>query len=259
MMETYLDNVFEVDLNYNAQDLLERNYLDKIDDLKRLSKKYSHQDINRYKELIDYYTIWVHQIKTPIAALKLILDENKDLKAMSELIRIEEYVEMVLSYLKVLDRDSDYVFKEVDLDKIINENIKYFKSTFIYKKIKINYTKVEYKFLSDEKWLSFIIGQILSNSLKYTKANGEIKIYMQDNILYIEDNGIGIKSDDLPRIFDKGYSGSVGRTYKRATGIGLYLSKKIADILDIEIKITSTINEGTKVGLVLHDNKRLFD
>ena len=188
----------------------------------------------------------------------LLADKNEPDMAM-ELLRIEEYVEMVMSYLKTMENDDDYRFEKLDLDKVIKEEIKYYRTVFIQKKIKVIYDEVNYELVTDEKWLAFIIGQILSNALKYSKNNGEIKIYLETDTLYIQDRGIGIVKEDLPMIFDKGYSGKAGHKYKRASGIGLYLVKKYCEILDIDIHISSKVGEGTTVALHFNRRRRHYD
>ena len=249
----------ESDIDIRGGDIIEDEYLKIIEDLKEMIRTSNAKEVDKYRDIIDYYTIWAHQIKTPIAAMRLLLEDKDEPALMMELLKIEGYVEMVLSYLKVIENDHDYHFTQVDLDKVITEEIRYYRTFFIQKKIKLVYGKVEHMVLSDEKWLAFIIGQILGNALKYTKSSGTITITFKDDTLYIEDTGIGIAKEDLPLIFDKGYSGKVGHKYKRASGIGLYLTKKYCDILDIDISVTSIVNEGTKVALYFKPNKLTLD
>ncbi len=253
------DNYLLGPIEFFPKSEIEKLYLEMIEGTCRILKDVNDKDLKNKQELIDYYTIWAHQIKTPISAMRLLLEDHEDPKLEMELLKIENYVEMVLSYLKVVDRDRDFVFEEVDLDKIIKEEIKRASVIFILKKIRISYEGVDKKVLSDAKWLGFVIGQILANALKYTKSDGEIKIFWRDDTLYIKDNGIGIAKEDLPLIFERGYSGTVGRKDKRATGIGLYLSKKFCDILNIEIKIASKVKEGTTVGLTFKERGLRFD
>ena len=213
-----------------------------------------------HTELTDYYTMWVHQIKTPIAAARLLLQEEEtDIQAVqNRLFEIEQYVEMVLGYLRTEDMSSDICLKEVELDELVREQIHKFARIFIGKKISLDYHGVQEKVLTDEKWLGFVIGQILSNALKYTK-NGKISIYMSgenSHTLVIEDTGIGIREEDLPRVFEKGFTGYNGREEGRSTGIGLYLCGKIMKKLDHRIKLQSTPGQGTKVFLEL-GRKRL--
>ena len=243
-----------------SKDPIEAKYLAIIEELKQSLKEKEERNKQHYQEILEYYTVWVHQIKTPIAAMHLILDgANYDPEINMELIKIEDYVDMVLSYLKISEGASDFLFNEVDLDTIITDNIKQYASFFIHKKIRVDYKKTDLTIISDAKWLSFIIGQILSNALKYTKTGGTITIAVEGHDLEITDNGIGIKEEDLPLLFNKGYSGTIGREHKKATGLGLYLVKRFCDILDITPTITSKVSEGTKVTLSLPEKRPFFD
>ena len=179
-------------------------------------------------DMIDYYTIWAHQIKTPIASMRLNL-QNEDTqfsKRISEdLFRIEQYVEMVLCYLRLDSNTTDYVFGEYNLDDIIKQVVKKFAAQFIRRKIRLEYEPVNTVVLTDEKWLSFVLEQVISNALKYTQS-GTIAVYIEkEKTLCIKDTGIGIAPQDLPRIFEKGYTGYNGRSDKKASGIGLYLCR----------------------------------
>lgn len=200
------------------------------------------------EDMNDYYTMWAHQIKTPIFALRLLLNENPEQNkaALAELFKVEEYVEMVLGYLRTENISSDLSLSKYPLDKIIREQIHRYAEIFISKKLSLTYDGTDETVLTDEKWLGFVIGQILSNSLKYTKEGG-IKIYVQNGTLLIEDTGIGIRSEDLPRVFEKGYTGINGRDDRHATGIGLYLCKKILNRLGHNISIESEEEKGTYV------------
>lgn len=208
----------------------------------------------KYQEMIEYYTVWVHQIKTPITSMRLSLEKEDTAlsrKLSSDLFQIEQYVEMVLAFLRLGSDSSDYVFKEVSLDEILQQSITKFAGEFIARRIRLNYTPTDEKVVTDDKWLSFVIEQILSNALKYTRE-GEIRIYLREGkILCIEDTGIGIDPADLPRVFEKGYTGCNGRSDKRASGIGLYLCRQICNNLGVKIHITSKLGEGTTVSLDL--------
>lgn len=200
------------------------------------------------EEMNDYYTMWAHQIKTPIFALRLLLKETPEQNkaALTELFKVEEYVEMVLGYLRTENISSDLTLSKYSLDKIIRDQIHRYAGIFVSKKLSLDYNGTSETILTDEKWLGFVIGQILSNSLKYTKEGG-LKIYVQNNTLFIEDTGIGIRPEDLPRVFEKGYTGINGRTDRHSTGIGLYLSKKILNRLGHDISIESHEGKGTCV------------
>ena len=201
-----------------------------------------------YSEMVDYYTIWAHQIKTPIASMRLTL-QNEDTalfrQLANDLFRIEQYVEMVLTFLRLNSESTDYVIREYDLDKIIRQSVKKFAGEFISRKLSLIYEPLHITVLTDEKWLSFVIEQVLSNALKYTPS-GSISITMESgNKLCIRDTGIGIAAEDLPRIFEHGYTGYNGRADKKASGIGLYLCKRICARLGHGIEAESKIDEVT--------------
>ena len=200
----------------------------------------------------EYYTLWVHQIKTPISALRLILQNSPDTpeKAVivQELFDIERYADLALQYAKIGSIASDLVIEHCDLAAIVHESVKKYALLFIYKKLKIEISPLSASVISDAKWLRFIVEQILSNAVKYTKKGG-IHIYMEQERLVIEDTGMGIRPEDLPLIFEKGYTGYNGRVDNRASGIGLYLSKKAADSLSVQISAASALGKGTRVYL----------
>lgn len=241
--------------------MIEKAYREIIKNLIKEAKAQETYYSKTIDETLDYFSIWIHQIKTPITALKLILDQNENnlsRESLSELFKIEQYVEMVLNFLKVDNTNSDYVFETYDIDGLVKESIKRFSSEFILRKLKLNYSEIGTKIITDEKWFSFVLNQILSNALKYT-PNGSISIYKEENYLCIEDTGIGIKEEDLPRIFEKGYTGFNGREYKRSSGLGLYLSKRILNNLGLGIKITSSVKKGTKVLIPLVQQEILVE
>lgn len=229
--------------------------ISKLQEEAKMSQMKSSED---YNNMIEYYTVWAHQIKTPIAAMRLNLqseDTESARRLMGDLNRIEAYVEMVLTFIRLDSDSTDYVIKEYDLDEIIRPAIRKFSKEFILKKLKLEYEPVEYKTITDTKWLSFIIEQIISNSVKYT-SEGSVRIYMEEpGILCIEDTGIGISEEDLPRIFENGYTGFNGREDKRASGIGLYLCKRIADNLGHKIYAESEAGKGTKMFLDMRARK----
>lgn len=214
---------------------------------------------NWRQESMDYYTTWVHQIKTPISVMRMTLEgedteEHRELSA--ELFRIEQYVEMVLSYLRLDSDSSDYVFQEYDLDSIIRQAVHKYAPLFVRKKLWLFYEPVNVKVLTDEKWLLFILEQILSNSIKYTQEGSVSITLTPDKVLNISDTGIGIAPEDLPRIFEKGFTGYNGRSDKKSTGLGLYLCKKAAGRLSHKISVQSKPGAGTVVSIDL-DTKML--
>lgn len=217
------------------------------------------EDNKKMEDLADYYSMWIHQIKTPIAAMNFLLDnEETDVKVFKqELFKIERYVEMVLTYIRLGSETSDYVITSINLDEVVRENIKKYATLFINKKIKLNYVSHETYVISDKKWLGFAFEQLLSNAIKYTKSGGEISINISESELIIEDNGIGIYEEDLPRIFEQSFTGLNGRYEKKSSGLGLYLCKKTLDKLQHKIEITSEVNKGTKV-IVSFPKKDIF-
>lgn len=205
---------------------------------------------HRYLEMIDYYTVWVHQIKTPIASMRLQL-QNEDTalsrRLSTDLFRVEQYVEMVLTFLRLDTESTDYVLRECDLDTLIKQAVKRFAGEFIDRRLSLVYEPVNTTVITDEKWLSFVIEQVLSNALKYTPS-GKIAISLEPGRkLCIGDTGIGIAPEDLPRIFEKGYTGYNGRNDKKASGIGLYLCKRVCSKLGHGITAESRVDEGTVV------------
>lgn len=247
-----------------AKYLLEKDYQELIKILFIDKTSLASLSDSARNDLIDYYTLWVHQIKTPISAMRLLLQsgENEQNAELSlELFKIEQYVEMVLQYLRLNSDTSDLVIKEYSLDSIVRQAVRKYAKMFIGRKISLNYSELNRQVLTDEKWLVFVMEQLLSNALKYTKE-GSISIYMESNegnTLVIEDTGIGIAFEDLPRVFEKGYTGYNGRTDKKSTGIGLYLCKRILKNLSHTIKIDSQVGEGTKVKIGLDHVKIMFE
>ena len=241
-----------------SSDPIEKDYQEIIRKLKE-EEAYSRQkSTSDYNNMVEYYTVWAHQIKTPIASMRLQIqseDTESARKLMGDLNRIEAYVEMVLTFLRLDSDSTDYLIKEYDLDEIIRPAIRRFSREFILKKLKLEYEPVEFKTITDSKWLSFIIEQVISNAVKYT-SEGYVRIYMfEPGILCIEDTGVGISEEDLPRIFENGYTGFNGREDKRASGIGLYLCKRISDNLGHKIYAESKVGEGTKIFLDMRAKK----
>lgn len=212
----------------------------------------------KFADMVDYYTVWAHQIKTPIASMRLTL-QNEDSplarRISDDLFRIEQYVEMVLCYLRLDSDATDYVIQKYDLDKILTQAFRRFSGQFISKKLSLDYEPPEFTALTDEKWLLFVIEQILANSVKYTPPGGVISVSVQQGILCIKDNGIGIAPEDLPRIFERGYTGFNGRTDKKASGLGLYLCRRICRNLNHRIWAESGREGGTAVYIDLNSRK----
>lgn len=242
-------NISLVDL-CKASNLIEEDYQSIIVELYKSKLDIISKNDLKETEMIDYYSLWVHQIKTPIAGMRLLLqseniNENKEL--LTELFKIEQYVEMVLGYLNI-ESGADLVLKKSDLSEIVKQGVRKYSNIFIRKGISLDLKEFDYKVLTDEKWMVFVIEQLLSNALKYT-TSGKISIYIEDNSLVIEDTGMGISEEDLPRIFEKGFTGYNGRMDKKASGIGLYLCKRVLNKLGHKISITSAVGIGTKVSI----------
>lgn len=286
----YLKNVITVSLPKfpEANNKIEKDYQELINILHESKLSVIYEKDNSFSNMMDYYTLWVHQIKTPIAAMRLILQSslqdsskfqseefelNEDMlvtsdksineniqrekeineELLEQLFRTEQYVEMVLQYLRMESDSSDLLIRRYSLDNIVKQAVKKYAKSFIRKKIKLNYEDLDVGVITDEKWLVFVIEQLLSNALKYTYS-GSISIYMDEILpetLVIQDTGIGIQEEDLPRVFEKGFTGYNGRADKKSTGIGLFLCKKIVKKLSHTISIESTLARGTKVKIGL--------
>ncbi len=212
----------------------------------------------RYSDTIEYFTLWAHQIKTPIAAMRLKLqneDTHLSRQLRNDLNRIEQYVEMVLTFLRLESDSTDYVFRECDLDELIRSCARKFAGEFIDRKLKFDFQPTALHILTDEKWLGFVLEQLFSNALKYT-PQGTVSVYAESpTVLCIRDTGMGIAPEDLPRIFENGFTGFNGRSDRKASGIGLYLCKQICSRLGHGIEAHSTLNRGTVIKLNLSVKK----
>ena len=211
-----------------------------------------------FQAMGDYYTLWAHQIKTPIAAMRLKLQGQDTAGArelLSDLGRVERYVEMVLTYLRLEGNGTDYVIRECDLDGLLRGVFKQFSGEFIRRKLKLDYAPVDVRVLTDEKWLGFVVEQVLSNALKYT-PEGTISVCLEAPLtLCVRDTGVGIAPEDLPRVFEQSYTGLTGRRSRQASGIGLYLCRRVCDELGHGIAIQSRPGEGTTVRIDLSRQK----
>ena len=218
-------------------------------------------DMNaRYHDMTEYYTVWAHQIKTPIAAIRLAL-QNEDTplsrRLTGEVGRVEQYVQMALTYLRLGSDSSDYVIRSCALDDIVRPAVRRFAGEFIQRKIQLNYQMLNYTVITDEKWLGFVVEQVLSNALKYT-PQGSVSIYMDpEGVLCIRDTGIGIAPEDLPRVFEKGYTGYNGRSHRKASGLGLYLCREILTRLGHSVSAESQVDHGTTIRIDLRQHKTI--
>lgn len=212
----------------------------------------------RYADMMEYYTLWAHQIKTPIAAMRLHLqaeDTALNRTLLVELGRVEQYADMVLAYLRLDSESTDWVFREYDLDGIVRQAVKRFAGEFIARKLTLSYEPLHLRVVTDEKWLTFVLEQVLSNALKYTREGG-VRIELREQCtLCIADTGIGIAPEDLPRVFEKGYTGLNGRDDQRASGIGLYLCRRVCGQLGHKISAESVLGEGTRILIDLSQEK----
>lgn len=212
---------------------------------------------SQYRDMMEYYTIWAHQIKTPIAAMGLLLQEEDSPRSRAlgeELQRIQQYVQMVLGYLRLDSESTDFVLRRCDLDAVVRQAVRSYAGSFIRKKIALDYQPFHIQVLTDEKWLRFVIEQVLSNALKYTRS-GKVTISLEgEATLVIADTGIGIAPEDLPRVFERGFTGCNGRVDQRSSGIGLYLCRRILKQLGHGIRITSAPGQGTRVCLDLEQH-----
>lgn len=213
---------------------------------KRLNEVTAEYERDR-KDTEDYITVWVHQIKTPIAVMRMTLSDSETeegRRALAELFRIEQYVDMMLQYIRLSSDSNDLVIREYSLDELIRQSVRKFAPQFVLRKIGLNYETVDGTIVTDAKWFSCILDQFLSNAVKYTRE-GSISITYDGEGLHIADTGIGIAAEDLPRIFEKGYTGINGRAEQRSSGLGLYLARLAADKLALEISAESNPGKGS--------------
>ena len=234
--------------------LIEEDYQHLIQRLVRENRQRQAAADSMLEDLTSYYTLWVHQIKTPIAAMDLLLQAGPDraTEMEIELQKIAQYVDMVLQYLRLDSTDKDLVLQRCQLDAVVRQTVRKYAKLFILKKIQLVFQETKWEVLSDEKWICFMLEQLLSNALKYTPEGGKISIFLEgETNLVIADTGIGIAPEDLPRVFEKGFTGNNGRMDKKATGIGLYLCRRVTNLLGHTISIASEPGVGTQVLLGL--------
>jgi signal transduction histidine kinase len=234
----------------------------------KLLKKVHQDQNNQLEKLYDekrdqqeFIMSWIHEVKLPIAASRLLLENSEDKtvdmlvdKFEDELDKIDDYVEQALYYSRIDSFSKDYFITEIKVNKIIKNSVKKYAKLFINKGIRFDMREEGQYVQSDSKWLGFVIDQIISNSLKYTNEGGEISIHFEEDTkekrLLIQDNGIGIKPEDIHRVFEKGFTGSTGRSHAKSTGMGLYLVKQLANKLGHNITIESEEAKYTKA--VIH-------
>lgn len=218
-------------------------------------------------EMLDFYTLWVHQVKTPIAAMRLLLQTSTDESDGSwnsalagELTRIEGYVEMVLSYLRLQSEHTDYLFRQVELDTLIKKTVKRFVRLFIGGRISFHFEPTGRTVVTDEKWLLVVLEQLISNAVKYTPPGGSVTVRADEKgRLLIIDTGIGIRKEDLPRVFERGYTGWTGHQERHSSGLGLYLCRRILDGIGGKIELLSEPGKGTTAMVSLPDREEGYE
>lgn len=234
----------------------QRNLLAENEALKTQINTIKNNALQQQADTEKYFLMWVHQIKTPITASQLVLNQSSEQSAnylKQNMVEIENYTNMALHYLRLVNPDRDLTFTKVSLDAIIRPLIKKYRGQFIHQQVKLHYETINESIVTEANLTSLMIEQILNNALKYTH-NGDIWIQFdaQNMLLTIKDNGKGIRESDLPKIFDKGFSGFNGQLNEKSSGIGLYLVKTIATRLNQRVTVTSTVNEGTTFTIYLH-------
>ena len=245
-----------------AQSPLERALAEKLEAREMELYQQRSDSERKLTDLLDYYTLWVHQIKTPIAASQLLVAEvvDRQLKQQleQEIFKIDSYTNLVLQYLRLESFHDDLVLKQVQIEDLVKEIIRKYALFFIQKGLNVNLYDLDKEIVTDKKWLLVVIEQIISNSLKYTKEGG-LEIYMDGQELCIKDTGIGIKNSDVLRVFERGFSGYNGRLTQQSSGLGLYLSKKISEELGHQIRIESEVGKGTTVRIKFAEVKLVLE
>ena len=225
--------------------------------LRRLCAMLAKSETDRQRQRIenaDYFTMWIHQIKTPIAAMQLILREQDDARSrelLAELFRIDQYAEMALTYARLESPTTDLVLRRCAVEPIVRSVVRQYAGQFVRRHVALRCEIEPVCALTDEKWLAFILGQMLSNAVKYTE-NGTVTVRVtKELVLSVSDTGIGIAPEDLPRIFEKGFTGYNGRAGRKSTGLGMYLSRCAAEKLGHRISVQSAPGQGTTVSVDL--------
>ena len=236
-----------------AETPLEEIYQEIIRDQEKRCQREQKESREKLVRSREYYTRWSHQIKTPIAAMELLLQEEPaDVRALKrELLKTSQYVEMALSYQRMEGEGNDLVIQRYELRPVVMQAVKKVSPLLIHKHISFSAGDLSGEVLTDEKWLVFVLEQLLTNASKYTKEGGSVRIGKENGLLVLRDTGIGIRPEDLPRIFEWGYTGYNGRLDKRSTGVGLALVKQVMEMLGNKIEIRSVLGEGTEVLLDL--------
>ena len=243
-------------------DLSEKNYQTLIRRLAEARQADLRENEQKQAAMIDFYTLWVHQIKTPIAAMRLLLQTDGEVASsqlLGELTRIEGYSEMVLSYMRLQSDETDYIFRKTAVDPLIRKTLRRFARLFIGGKLSVSFEGTGLEVVTDEKWLLIVLEQVISNAVKYTPPGGRVSITAKGNSLMIADTGIGIRQEDLPRVFERGYTGFNGRGERHSSGLGLYLCREIMDRLGGKILLDSAPGKGCQVTLVFPERMEGYE
>ena len=238
----------------SCRDLTEEDYQQLLEDLTIRLRRAQGELEEAKSEMRDYYTLWAHQIKTPLAAMDLILQEeggNRAGELRAQLLQTEQYVEMVLAFVRSTADTTDFLIRRCVLEELVRQSVRRLAPLFIRKDIHLELGDLSAEVVTDEKWLCFVLEQVLTNAVKYTPRGGTISISAQGMVLTVRDTGVGIAPEDLPRVWEKGYTGRNGRADQRSTGIGLYLCRKVLSRLGHTISLASRPGEGTAVTIDL--------
>lgn len=270
-IETILENL---DKKYLLPEVIDdANFMvgEKVNDILKELSRDMHENVNYYKniqeEYREYIEMWVHEIKTPIASSKLLIENNNNeitRKINIQMDRIENFVEQVLYYSRSDEVGKDYIIKKIELSQVIKNVIKKNQRDFISKRISLQLDDINEIIYSDTKWVEFILNQIVGNAIKYSKGTQD-KITIKAKklgssvVLTVQDKGVGIVEQDINRVFEKGFTGENGRKFGKSTGIGLYLCKKLCVKLGLGLQIDSNINEGTKVSIIFPKTENLVE
>ncbi|HFU4447966.1 TPA: sensor histidine kinase [Streptococcus suis] len=240
----------------------ERYLQEKVQQLEAQNKLLQEQQLQAKTELDDYYTLWAHQMKIPIAASQLLAKEidQPDIRYQLEnqLFKIEQYTGLVLNYLRLQSFHDDLVIERVDLEELVKNLVKKYSLFFIQARTKLDLGDLSRVLKTDKRWLGLLIEQVLSNALKYCE-NGTISIFLDGHDLVIRDTGLGIAESDLQRIFERGFSGFNGRRTQQSSGLGLYISKKIAAELGYSLTLKSKLGQGTEVRIGIKETELALD
>lgn len=270
-----INNILEsLDKKYLLPEVLqEPNFMvgENINDILKELSRDMHEQVKHYRniqeEYREYIEMWVHEIKTPIASSKLLIENNTNevtRKIDTQMDRIENYVEQVLYYSRSDEVGKDYIIKKVGLSKLVKDVIKRNQRDFISKRISLQLGDLDEIIYSDTNWVEFILNQIIGNAIKYSKGKDDkIEIYLKKIssavILTIKDHGVGIIERDLNRVFEKGFTGENGRKFGKSTGIGLYLCKKLTDKLGLGLQVQSEENVGTEISIIFPKSENISE